>query len=79
MALEDHPQDGSPAGRLSSRMDRPLLPAAGQLFSEPLSCPRWSVMEAGVCPRHTHSAELGLNVLCEASSRLGTGSALRLL
>lgn len=65
MALEDHPQDGSPAGRLSSRMDRPLLHTAGQLFPESLTYPRQSIVKAGVCPRHTHSAELGLNVLWE--------------
>lgn len=73
MALKDHPQDGRPAGRLSSSTDRPLPHAAGQLFSKPLSYSRWSIVEAEVCPRHTHSAELGLNMLCEASSRLGLG------
>lgn len=46
VALEAYLQDDGPAGRLSSRTGTCLLHIADELFSEPLSYRRWSIMEA---------------------------------
>lgn len=64
VALEVHPQDGSLAGRLSSRTDSPLLHVADELFSEPLSQEPLPGC-AGASPLHTQSGEPGLSMLCE--------------